>query len=308
MFSSRHGFFFWWYFIYIYMKGLVTVGALGLIVATLFIPQPQDKVVFLDVGQGDAILIQKGTQQVLVDGGLGMVVLRRLREELPWFDRKIEVVVATHPDRDHLEGLLHVMERYEVALVLLPQMPSDTQLQAIWLNELKSLVEQKRTSYRFGWAGQELEMNGVKLTILGPWREGERIVAPQSKTNNAAVLARVDFPTAGEASGMSFLLTSDAEAPVEKMLVGNGSEIDVDVLKAGHHGSKTSTTLELLKAASPAAVVVSVGADNRYGHPHAAVMDRLKTWPVWRTDRDGSVKFSRYNNKWYVSRRTGTFD
>lgn len=299
------------------MKSLVAVGLLGLITVTLLVPQPEDKVVFLDVGQGDSILIQKGTQQVLVDGGQGMAVLRRLKEELPLFDRKIDVVIATHPDRDHLEGIVHVIERYEVGLVLLPQMPSGTQLQATWLTELKELVERKQVAYRFGWAGQELELDRVKLSILGPFRDGDptspsglrgagKIIAPGNKTNNAAVLTRVDY------GSMSFLLTSDAETPVEKMLVekykGSGTlnsrfltpSLDVDVLKAGHHGSKTSTTAELLAAASPSAVVVSVGADNRYGHPHPTVMDRLKDLQVWRTDQDGSVQFIAEGGQWLV--------
>jgi competence protein ComEC len=279
---------------------VATVCAL-LIVAAAFAGIPADKVVFLDVGQGDSILMQKGTRQVLIDGGSGMAVLQRLGEELPWFDRQIEVIVATHPDRDHLEGLLHVMERYEVELVLLPQMPHTSQLQRAWLDKLQDVMDQRRVQYRFAWAGQQVRVSDdLTVRILGPLSENGTIVAPGGKTNNAAVLVRADY------AGLSFLLTADAEAVVERRLVQDvGDRLDVDVLKAGHHGSKTSTTPELLAAATPGAVVISVGGDNRYGHPNEGVLQRLGDVPLWRTDEDGSVRFVREGSRWLASSRSG---
>lgn len=278
---------------------LIIGGSVVLIAWLSFVPGPADKVVFLDVGQGDAILLQDGTAQVLIDGGPGMAVLQRLAEEMPWFDRRIEVVVSTHADRDHLEGLLHVLERYDVGLVLLPRWPHDSQLQEAWLKKLLALTEQKRVDYQFAWAGQEVRMSDeLAVSLLGPWSEQGEIYAPGEKANNAAVLARADF------SGMSFLLTSDAEAPVENVLVKReGERLDVDVLKAGHHGSKTSTTQALLNAALPSAAVISVGKDNRYGHPHPDVLERLRGINLWRTDENGSVQFLRNGERWFVVAR-----
>ncbi len=256
-----------------------------------------DKVVFLDVGQGDAILLQSGINQVLIDGGQGAMVLERLSEEMPWYDRKIEVVIATHPDRDHLEGLVHVLENYDVRLVLLPHMPHTSQLQKAWLTQLQTLVEAKEIDYRFGWRGQQLNVGShVAIQLLGPFSQQGNIVAPGRKTNNAAVLTRVDF------QGMSFLLTSDAEAPVEQMLIQQTEPnmLDVDVLKAGHHGSKTSTTASLLRAVSPKIAVISVGADNTYGHPHPTVLGRLKGIPTLRTDEAGSVRFVYGGKNWVL--------
>src|SRR5687768_14758076 len=118
------------------MKSLLAIIILLLIiVGGSLVPTPETKVVFLDIGQGDAILLQEGTKQVLIDGGPGRTVLERLGEELPWLDRTIEVVIATHPDRDHLEGLLYVIEQYDVGLVLLPEIPHTTDLQEAWLTE-----------------------------------------------------------------------------------------------------------------------------------------------------------------------------
>lgn len=277
-------------------RAIILLGCTGLLATLSFVSGPAEKVVFLDVGQGDAILLQDGTAQVLIDGGPGMAVLPRLAEEMPFFDRRIDVVISTHPDRDHVEGLMHVLERYEVTLVLLPQLPHPSQLQERWLQRLEALMEQGKLAYRFAWAGQRLRVSDdFTVRLLGPFSEAGKILAPGGKSNNGAVLARVDF---GE---LSLLLTSDAEAVVEKRLVGEAREqLDVDILKAGHHGSKTSTSSDLLEAASPSAVVISVGRDNRYSHPHPLVLQRLEDLHLWRTDEHGSVRFQRWREKWFV--------
>lgn len=260
------------------------------------VPMPQDKIVFLDIGQGDSILLQQQTTQVLVDGGPGTAVLERLGEELPWFDRTIEVVVATHPDKDHLEGLLHVLERYDVKLVLLPQIAHTSQLQNEWLAMLQTALEKKEIEYRFAWAGEVLSVGDLKVQVLGPRADTIRLAAT-GKTNNAGVVTRVDM---GE---LSVLLTADNEQRVEDALVRGVSSalLDVDVLKAGHHGSKTSTSQALLDAASPSLVAISVGAKNRYGHPHPTVLARLKDIRTLRTDQSGSIRLTRMGNQWFLT-------
>jgi competence protein ComEC len=278
--------------IFMIRTALVILGAALLL--GVAVQKPQDKVVFLDVGQGDAILLQSGTQQVLIDGGEGMQVLERLAEEMPWFDRRIEVVIATHPDRDHLEGLLHVLERYDVGLVLLPRMPHTTLLQEEWLSRLMRQLEEGSVAYRFAWQGQKLSLHNMELTILGPFDDYGQIDTRKNKPNDASVLARVDM------HDMSFLLTGDAETRTERRFVAsNPTEVlDVDILKAGHHGSNTSTTAELLAAANPRAVVISVGENNRYGHPHPDVLERLHDIPTYRTDIMGSVSFLYGKDGW----------
>lgn len=280
------------------------------------VPGPADKVVFLDVGQGDAILIQHGTRQILIDGGQGMAVTARLGEELPWFDKTIEVVISTHPDRDHLEGLLHVLERYEVKLVLMPAVPHTSQLFEVWVEKVQ---QETGAALRLAQAGQSLKAGDLAIEILGPTQEIIAAMRP-GKTNNASVITRVEFTPSGspslEGERLSFLLTGDAEAGIENALVKKYDPyppqtadspfvrgrklLDVDVLKAGHHGSKTSTTQGLLDATSPSAVVISVGADNSYGHPHPTVMDRLADIQTWRTDEDGSVEFLHHKDQWLL--------
>lgn len=283
-------------------------GVLILIIILLLlavVPGVEDKVVFLDVRQGDSILLQSKTNQVLIDGGPGMTVLRRLGEEMPWFDRRIEVVVLTHPQRDHMEGLLHALDRYEVGMVLLPKIAHTSQMQEAWLKRITS----KGIAYRFAWAGEKIVAGDMMMTILGPFDTEAARAAARANLNNVAVVARVDY------GGMSFLLTGDIEKRMERMLVLEyarassprvfparaANVLDVDVLKAGHHGSKTSTNEILIDKAKPAAAVISVGADNKFGHPHPDVLARLGDIPVWRTDEAGSIGFKLMDDgRWII--------
>ncbi len=272
---------------------IVMLGAAATIVLTMLMPQPEEKVVFLDVGQGDAILLQDSTTQVLIDGGQGMAVLQRLGEEIPWFDRKIEVVILTHPQRDHMEGLLHVLERYEVGLVLLPRVTHTSQLQETWLQ----MIQDRNIPYRFAWTGQKLTAGDMMFQILGPFNTDAARAASKADLNNASVMTRVDFHK------MSFLLTGDAEKRVETMLVSNTNPnlLDVDILKAGHHGSNSSTHEQLIRAASPHAAVISVGTENKFGHPREEVLNRLGSIPIWRTDYSGSVRFIYDGKQWLAA-------
>jgi len=271
------------------------LGLVALVVIALLslAPAPEQKVVFLDVGQGDSILLQDRTRQVLIDGGPGAKVLRRLGEEMPLFDEKIEVMILTHPQRDHMEGLMHVLERYEVGMVLLPWAANTSQMQAAWLD----MILERGIPHRFAKNGQSLEVGDMKFKILGPFDTPEAQAAIKSDVNNASVVTRVDY------RDMSFLLTGDAEKRVESMMVDNldGVALDVDVLKAGHHGSNSSTHESLINAASPSAAVISVGADNKFGHPRPEVLDRLGDIPVWRTDELGSVRFEYESGRWLTT-------
>lgn len=263
---------------------------LAIIVVVSFPIRSEEKIAFLDVGQGDAILIQDGNQQVLVDGGEGTLVLEQLSREMPWFDRVIELIVITHPQRDHMEGLLHVMERYDVGLVVMPRVVNDSLLQEELLNKL---IKQN-IPYRFGWAGQKMYIGDIQMSVLGPFDTTEAQALTRVDVNNASIITRINF------HGISVLLTGDAEASAEALLVQNIPEhfLDVDILKAGHHGSRTSTTSQLLKATTPKIVAISVGKENTFGHPHPTVLNRLEGMPVIRTDEVGTIRFEYVQGEW----------
>jgi competence protein ComEC len=273
---------------------LVSVGVLGLLIFSP-VASAEQKVVFLDVGQGDATLLQDGNYQILVDGGPGMKVLEELGEQMAWTDKRVEILVLTHPQEDHMEGLLHVLDRYEVGLVLIPRVATDTLLQKEWLKR----IQEKGIDWRFAWAGQQITAGAMKVQILAPFEDGAMV----RNVNEASVIVRVVYGNENKGQEeLSILLTGDTEKKGENVLIArtDPSLLDIDVLKAGHHGSKTSTTPGLVSAMTPQAVVISVGADNKYGHPAQEVLDRLKDIPVWRTDEDGAVKFFLAQGKWWV--------
>lgn len=259
--------------------GLFAVASFAVVSAM----PPEDKVVVLDIGQGDSVLVQDNTNQVVIDGGPGATVLQRLSEEMPAFDKTIEVLVLTHPQQDHMEGLLHIIEQYNVGLVVLPKAAAESQI----FQRFIALIEEHRIPYRFAWAGQQLLLGDAVIHILGPLDTTQARAATHVDLNNASTITRVDF------HGMSFMLTGDAEQPAEHLLVQStdSSLLNVDVLKAGHHGSRSSTSPEFLAATSPSAVVISVGKDNQFGHPHKETLDKIAQLPVWRTDQIGSIRF-----------------
>jgi len=274
------------------MKSGLALSLLLVWLASFVTTQPEDKVAVLDVGQGDAILLQSGTAQALIDGGQGRVVLQRLAEEMPWFDRTIEVIMVTHPQRDHMEGLLHVLDTYAVSLVLLPEVPHSSQLQEAWLDELAA----RQIPYRFARGGQRLTLGEAELSILNPLSTLDARAATAADINNASIVVRATWPD------LSFLLTGDAESRVERLLVETwaGGELKADILKVGHHGSKSSSSPEFLAAVQPQASIISAGLDNRFGHPHEDVLERLGSKPIWRTDRDGTVTAVRVDEHWLI--------
>ncbi|MEX0933198.1 MAG: ComEC/Rec2 family competence protein [Candidatus Paceibacterota bacterium] len=235
-------------------------------------------VVMLDVGQGDAFFIESpGGTQVLIDGGRGRAALRELSKVMPFWDRSLDVVVATHPDADHIGGLVHVLERFDVSYILHTSIQKDTPVFRAYseavLEEDPVIVPSSR--------GTKITLDdSVVLTILS------REVVAASDTNEASIILRLDY------GGTSFLFTGDAPKETEQELLQFYSVLDVDVLKVGHHGSDTSTSTEFISATSPDFALISVGKENSYGHPDDDVLLRLEDAGVkiLRSDERGTVR------------------
>lgn len=231
-------------------------------------------VAFLDVGQGDAIFIETPNgSQVLIDGGSNRMVLSALGEVMPFYDRSIDVIIATHPDLDHIGGLPAVFQNFSVSLFLEPGVASES---AAYRALLLSIEE--------SGAERVLARRGMRVTldeetfldILFPDRDPTTM-----NTNDASIILRLVH---GE---NSFLFTGDSPKKIERYLtLLDGSGLKSDVLKVGHHGSKTSSGERFIGFVSPEISVVSVGKDNRYGHPHEEVLDILRGFgsKIFRTD------------------------
>lgn len=236
---------------------------------------------FLDVGQGDAIFIQSPSgAQVLIDGGPDRSVLRELARVMPWWDKTIDVVLATHPDADHVSGLVDVLERYRVSYILEPGVKGDTP-QA---ESLLKAVANEDAVYTLARRGQVIDIGGgAHLEILFPDRDVSGM-----ETNTASIVARAVY---GETS---FMLTGDAPDSIEKYLVQlDGKKLQSTVLKAGHHGSKTSSSLFFVGFVDPEYAVFSRGCDNTYGHPHQEVVELYNRFQIKKLDTcaDGRVIF-----------------
>ncbi len=239
-------------------------------------------VAFLDVGQGDAIYIEAPNgNQMLIDGGAGRAVLEELATVMPYGDRTIDVVLATHPDLDHIGGLPEVFARYQVGMFI----ESDVEDGGDDHAALREAVEAEGLEQVVARAGQVVALDeGVYLEILFPDRD-----MSTAEANAASVVARLVY---GETS---FLFTGDAPSSIETYLTGRyGSLLASDVLKLGHHGSKTSSAEAFLGFVAAPYVVVSAGCDNRYGHPHAEVIDRVTSVgaEVVSTCGDGTITFT----------------
>lgn len=240
------------------------------------------KIHFLDVGQGDAIFIESPNgNQVLIDGGPDNKVLGKLSQVMPFFDKTIDLVLLTHAHADHVAGLVGVLERYDIENIVMTNSLYDSGQFRSWLdgvsNEGAKIVE--------ALAGRKIDLgNGVELIILYPF-----IPQDESKPkdpNEISVVAMLKY------KDFEVLLTGDLEQKQEEEILRNNLNIDSDVLKIGHHGSKTSTSDNFLKAISPEVAAISVGLKNRYGHPSPLVIDRLESSDVkyYLTSTKGDIK------------------
>jgi len=246
------------------MKALVAGLALAVIliwIAVGNLPDGKLHVFFLDVGQGDAIFIQTPRgRQVVIDGGPDPTTLTAvLGRRLPFWDRSLDLVILTHPDADHLTGLVPVLERYRVGRVLEPGYPATSQTYVRWLE----LIAEKRIPALLARTGVRVELEpGLICEVLHPASDPN----PEDKANNASAVTRWTW------GQVTFLLPGDIEQEVEA------------------HGSDTSSSAPFLRAVNPQLVVISVGADNRFGHPSPEVLNRLAGRTVLRTDERGTIE------------------
>lgn len=253
-------------------------------------------VVFMDVGQGDATLITDGETQVLIDCGIGDVVLTALGRNMPYFDRTIEYLIVSHADADHFGGCASVLHTFEVQHVYyngLSEQRDDPKwaafVAAVHEEGLELEPVDRVRTWDIGQAHVETLFPNFAITRM--WR-----ATPSSKAvtdNNASVVVRISVAQQGRV-----LIMGDAEVEQEAYLAATytNGELRADVLRTGHHGSKTSSTDVLLQAVGAKTAVISSGKDNRYGHPHERVVRRLERYgmTVRRTDIEGDISVVLY--------------
>lgn len=227
----------------------------------------------LDVGQGDAFLVEAAGRYVLIDGGPDpRRLLRELGEALPPWERRIDVVALTHEHADHVSGLLAVLARYDVGLVIEPDGMNDVELARLWADRVARSGVRRLAAL----AGTHIRLGQVGLRILSPLRERPIDVRH--------LVIRVDAPEG------SVLFMSDTRDEAIADLLLAPKDLRARLYMPPHHGADSAYSFRLLEAVRPEAAVISVGNGNRYGHPTPATLDVLAAVPVYRTDRNGTIQ------------------
>lgn len=237
------------------------------------------EVSFLDVGQGDAILVTTPSgKQMLVDGGPTNAILEQVAKHTSYFDHTLDVLVATHPDSDHVTGLIPILKKYDVATIITSNVEGSTGI----FSDLKEKINEEGAALYVAQKGDVIDFgDGVVVRILYP----KNIISQDTNDGSVSMLV-----TYGE---HSFLLTGDLSSKYEPQLIGDDMPKNITVYKAGHHGSKSSSGEALLSYGKPEYTVISAGKDNDYRHPHQETLDRLQkyTQEIISTIDRGTITF-----------------
>ena len=266
-------------------------------------PSNRLRVTFLDVGQGDSILVQSPSQKmVLIDGGPSPIDLAlEIGQRLPLWERDIDLLVLTHPDGDHLTGLLELAARYDIEQVVQCGQDCTTEGNLPGYRSWESLLDREGIEIIEAERGQLIDLkDGVQILVLHP--PPNPLSGTASDANNNSVVLLLSY------GDVTFLLPGDIEAFAERFLVRYSDDLSATVLKVPHHGSRTSTTPEFLAAVDPLFAVISAGADNPFGHPHpqtlATLRESLSDAQILLTSERGSIQFETDGSRlWLTTER-----
>lgn len=233
--------------------------------------------IFLDVGQGECAIIVADGDAMIIDGGsswASQIVYSHLRNKLHL--QNVKIMVATHPHEDHIGGLSGALNAVPVDLILSPVLEYDSKE----FSELTEYAYLQGSVMDVPFPGDVFSLGNATVTIVECWTDAWSV-------NDMSIVLRVDY------GKRSFLFTGDAEEYLEYMLVDSGQDLSADVLKVGHHGSSSSSTMEFLDEISPSYAVISCGKENIYGHPRQSTLDKLVAAgaEIFRTDLHGDILF-----------------
>ena len=271
--------------------GLILILAL-VWAAVLTAPDQRFHVYFLDVGEGDATLIRTAQgQTILVDGGPSpSAILNALGHRLPFWTRDIDLVVLSHPNEDHMLGLVEVLRRYRVHEML----ESGSAASNFSYVELMRVADENGVVRVPAQAGQRVDLgDGARLEVLHP--QGGVAALSAQRVNEGSVVLRL---VVGD---VALLLTGDLDEAAERELLSSGQVLTSSILKVPHHGARSALDPAFLQGVAPRAAVLSVGADNRFGHPAPETLATLEGVPLYRTDQQGTIEVLTDGKDWRVN-------
>mgnify|MGYP002524496661 FL=1 len=248
----------------------------------------------LDIGQGDSFLLEKDGKFVMIDTGdieHREAIVQLLKK---YHVKTISKIIITHPHADHLGGMNAIFKNFKVESIYDDGMPANT---ASYKNYLKQ-IEANKIPYQSLKAGDEVNFfDGVNFKVLGPVKK-IKDQKGNSDFNNNSIVGRLTY------GNFSMMFTGDAEKEEEASILSQKGTFKSDVLKVGHHGSRTSTSPEFLKAVAPKEAFISCGQGNDYGHPHKATVDKLNKAKIhiYRTDRDGTVTLTTTGKEYTIQK------
>lgn len=276
---------------YILIFGFTLVALVGILIYQLIsFSDNKLHVVFCDIGQGDAIFIRTpGGADILVDGGPDSKVLDCLFNHMPFWDRDIEVMYATHPDADHITGLVDVFRNYNVKYFGTSNAPKDTQV----FKQLNEMIAKEGLNRDLVYRGDKVVFSD-KVNIKTFWPTVEFENSHSKETNDYSLVQEVSY------GNFSILLDGDVPATILNSIMPTLDK--VDVFKPPHHGSKTGVDEFTFQHLIPKLAVISVGKKNRYGHPHPKVLQVLKdnNIPYLKTDEKGDIEIVSDGKSWWV--------
>jgi len=269
--------------------------------------------IFCDVGQGDAILMRKNNFEVLIDGGPDKKVLSCLSQNMPFWDKELEIVVLTHPQADHLNGLIPVLEQYQVNYFI----ASPAGNSSAGFKKLKELIETKKIAVKNLYSGGKISL--ARFELLALWPEKSWLLAHLDSSESAPAFAKAsvgeavlgaqtstnlnDFSLVFHLKYGEFdaLLTGDADERMQDEIMAVSAVPEVEVFKIPHHGSKTGMKEEFLEKVSPELAVISVGK-NSWGHPAEEVIEKLSNLEIkiLRTDENGEIEIVSDGKSWQI--------
>jgi len=275
---------------------LLLLAALTAWSAFLYSGDDRLHVYLFDVGQGDSILVKLHDFEILVDGGPDSTIVNHLGSTLPPWDRTIELVILTHPHADHVTGLVDVLERYDVGTVWGTGVIHTSD---VYLSFFKK-IQEKGIQYQVVKSGDRLENHGLAIDVMYPKES-----FAQQRLENVNLSSIVTMITYEK---FRILLTGDAEEPIQEELVTSDADLTAHVLKVPHQGSRDADLPTFLEKVRPLLAVLSVGTNNRYGHPHEEVIQRYEALKISlvRTDRDGTIHLTSDGQAvWMRTEKTG---